>query len=93
MATLKPEPNSTYSPDGREALGGVLLQDLAPAKCQIGVSPPDAASNTAANLMELAQPHPVRVLNNQRVDVGNINARLNDGGAYQDVRLRPPSPA
>ena len=37
--------------------------------------------------MELGQTHPVRVLNDQGVDVGNVDAGLDDGGADQNLHL------
>ena len=39
--------------------------------------------------MELAEPHAVRVLDDKGIDVGDIDARLNDGGTHQhlDVAL------
>ena len=37
--------------------------------------------------MELGQPHLVRVLDDERVHVGDVDAGLDDGGADQDVRL------
>ena len=37
--------------------------------------------------MQLGQPHPVGVVHNQRVGVGNVHPRLNDGRADQNVNL------
>ncbi len=68
-------------------LGGGLLQHLAPAVGEIGVGPPGAAADAAPDLVELGQPHLVRVLDDERVHVGDVDAGLDDGGADQDVRL------
>ncbi len=37
--------------------------------------------------MQLRQSHVIGILNNQRVDVGNVNASLNDGGAHQNINF------
>jgi len=49
---------------------------------QVG-SPPHAAPQ----LIKLGQAEAVGAVNNQRIDVGHIQPRLDDGGADQDITL------
>ena len=73
--------------DGGEALGGDLREDLPPPEGHVGVGPPGAAPDAPPDLVELAESHLVRVLNNQCIHIGDVNAGLNDGGAHQYLRL------
>ena len=73
--------------DGVEALFRYFRQDLAPAEGQISIGVAAAAAHTPADLVELGQAHFVRVLDDEGVDVGDVDARLNDGGADQDLQL------
>ncbi len=73
--------------DGRQALGGDFRENLARAVGHVCVCPAGAAPDTAPDLVELGQPHLVRVLNDQGVHVGDVNAGLDDGGTHQDLSL------
>ena len=68
-------------------LAAVSCSTLPPAVGEVGVGPPGAAADAAPDLVELGQAHPVRVLDDEGVDVGDVDAGLDDGGAHQDVRL------
>ena len=74
-------------PDGGQPLAGHLAEHLSGAVGKVGVGSPPRTAHTAPDLVQLAQPHVVRVLDDQRVYIGDIDAGLDDGGADQDVRL------
>ena len=48
---------------------------------------PGGTAHAPPNLMELGQPQPIRVLDDQGVNVGNINACLNDRRADQNLNF------
>ena len=54
---------------------------------QVGVGAVVAAPDAATQLVELGQAETVGAVNDDSVDVGHIQARLDDGGADQHVGL------
>ena len=74
-------------PDGLQTLGGHVGQRLALGDGQVGKGPAAGAPDPSADLVELGEAQPVRVLDNQGVAVGDVHAGLDDGGADQDVDL------
>ena len=54
---------------------------------EIGIGPLPRAADPATQLIELCQTHPVGIDHHDRICVGNVEARLNDGGADQHVGL------
>ena len=73
--------------DGRQALLRDLAQRLAVAVAQVGVGVARGAADAAADLMQLRQTHAVRVLDDERVGVRDVDAGLDDGRADQNVDL------
>ena len=71
----------------RQALARLLAQGRVAGVEQVGVGalarPPDAA----ADLVELSQPEQVGALDDQRVRGWDVEARLDDRGAHQHVRV------
>ena len=45
------------------------------------------APDTATELVQLGEAHPVGVVDDECVDVGDVDAGLDNGGAYQDIQL------
>jgi hypothetical protein len=60
---------------------------VAPIGEEIGVGAGRAAAHPAPQLVELGQPKGVSPVHDQRVSVGDIQARLDDGRAQQYVDL------
>ncbi len=74
--------------DGAQALVGLLGEDPVDGMEQIGVGPLAGPSHPAAQLVELPQAEEVGPIDDQRVDGGHVDARLDDGRAHQHV-VRP----
>ena len=70
-----------------EPFFGVLRKHFVPPECEIGTRPPGRPADTAANLMKLSKAKPVGVLNDQRIDIGNINAGFDDGGTDENLHF------
>ena len=73
--------------DGLQPLFGNVGQDLAAAEGQIGKGVAAGPADAPANLMELGQTEPVRILDDEGVDVGDVDAGFDDRGADQDLYL------
>ena len=54
---------------------------------QIGVGPAHGAAHPAPELVELGQAHFIRILDDEGVHIGDVDARLDDGGAHQHIHL------
>ena len=87
MAILKPEPNSTYSRMAASRLAAVSCRILPLPVGQVGVGPAGTAADAAPDLVELGKAQPVGILHDEGVDVGDVDAGLDDGGAHQHIRL------
>ena len=72
-------------PDGLQPLFGDVGEDFALPEGQIGKGVSAGTAHTAADLMQLGKAQLVGILDDQGVDIGNINTRLNDGGADQNL--------
>ena len=73
--------------DGLEALLRNLAYRALWAVQQVGIGAVRAAADTPPELVELRQPEVVSVVDDERVRVGDVETRLDDGGAQQDVGL------
>ena len=73
--------------DGVEPLFRDLRQYLAPAERQIRIRVTAGAAHAAADLVQLRKTQPVRVLDDERVDVRDIDARLDDRRADQYLHV------
>ena len=54
---------------------------------QIGVRASRATTHPASQLVQLGEPEAVRAVDDERVGVRNIEARLDDRGAHQHVEV------
>ena len=73
--------------DGGKPLGGDLGERLARTVGEIGVRLPPRAPHAAADLVQLGKPQPIGILNDERIGVRQVYARLHDGGAEDHVKL------
>ena len=64
--------------DRAQALLRHLTKDLVAPVHQKGISCPSAPSDSAPELVQLRQSHLVRIVDDDRIDIGDIEARLND---------------
>ena len=64
-----------------------LTERLAMPIAQVRIRMARRTTDTAANLVQLRQAHVVRVLDDKRVRVRNINAGFNNCGADQNINL------
>ena len=87
MAILKPEPNSANSRMALEPLLRHLRRVPCPAEGQIGIGVAAGAPHAAADLVQLGQAEAVGVLDDEGVDVRDVDAGLDDGGADEDLDL------
>ena len=60
---------------------------------KIGVGALTAAADAPAQLMQLAQAKSIRMVDDQRVRVRDIQSRLDDGGAHQHIDVAAPEVA
>ena len=74
-------------PDGLQPLLADLGKRLAPAEGEVGIGPAAAAPHPAPQLVQLRKPHPVGVLYDEGVAVGDIDPRLDDGGTDENIDL------
>ena len=74
-------------PHGGQPLFGDFRQILVRTVGKVGVSVAGGPAHPAPELVKLAQTEPVRVFDNQGVGVGNVQARFDDGGAYQNLNV------
>src|SRR2546430_10535121 len=73
--------------DDVQPLVGLLCEGALRVVEEVGVRSPARASNTPTELIELRQAEAVGALDDDRVDVRDVETRLDDGGAYEDVIL------
>ena len=73
--------------DGVEPLLRDLRQDLALAEGQVGIRVAAGAAHAAADLVQLGEAEAVGVLDDEGVDVRDVDAGLDDGGADEDLDL------
>ena len=73
--------------DGVDALAGGIGDFVVIREQQVGVGAVVAAPDTAAQLVELGEAETVGAVDDDGVDVGHVEAGLDDGGADQDVGL------
>ena len=71
--------------DRLEPLARLVAQPLAPPVEEVGVGPPARPADPAAELVELGQPERVGPVDDDRVRVRDVEARLDDRRADQDV--------
>lgn len=71
-------------PDGPQALGCLFCQLLVRLNHEITVGNPVPASHPAPDLIQLRQTEVIRVFNDHRVGVFNIQTCLDDGGANEN---------
>ena len=71
--------------DRLQSLAGLVAQPLAAAVEQIGVGAPRRATNPPTKLVELGQAEGVGAIDDDRVGVRDVQPRLDDRGAHQDV--------
>ena len=64
--------------NGRQPLFTKFRQHLVWLIHKIGIGNAIAAANPSPNLVELRQSHSIGIFNKQRVNVGNVDAGLND---------------
>ena len=74
-------------PDGGQPLGLVLGEHLAGSIGEVGGGPAGGATHPAPELVELGQAEGLGIFDDKGVHVGQVDARLDDGGAHQDVQL------
>jgi hypothetical protein len=84
MAILKPEPNSANSRMALRRFSCISVSTLSRRKVRYAEAAGGAA-HPAPYLVQLGKAHPVRVLDDQGVDVGDVDAGLDDGGAHQNL--------
>ena len=73
--------------DGGEPLFRDLRQLLLLRIGKKRIGPSAGSAHAAPDLMQLGKTVPIRVFDNQRVGVGHVNARFNDGGGHENVDL------
>ena len=83
----EPRPETGELPDGRKPLGRHLGQHLVPLEGEVGVGLAVGPPHPPADLVQLGQPHPVGILDDQSVAVAHVHAGLDQGGADQHVNL------
>src|SRR4030042_4674133 len=67
--------------DGRQALAAVVEE--------IGVSEVSAAPYPSPQLVKLRQTELVRLIHNDGIGIGHVQARLDNGGADEDINFTP----
>jgi hypothetical protein len=84
---LEPGPEVAVLLDRLEPLGRDRRHRAVGRQQQVAVRPVLPPADPAAELVQLAQPEPVGVVDDDRVRVRDVQARLDDGGRDEDVRL------
>ena len=74
-------------PDGLETLLSLLPQKLIPLIHKECIGGPVGTPHPASQLIQLGQPHAVRIMDNHGIGIGYIQAGLNDGGGHQHVNF------
>ena len=84
---LEPGPELRRVEDRLEPLARLVAQPFAAAVQEIGVRAPRAAAHPAAELVELRQPERVGTVDDDRVRVRDVEPRLDDRRAHEDIGL------
>ena len=71
--------------DRLQSLVGLFGQDAVGRVEEVGIGPLAAAAHPPPDLVQLAQPEQVGAVDDERVDRGHVDPRLNDGGADEHV--------
>ena len=74
-------------PDGGKALGSNVGHLLVGLEGQIGKGTAVGTPHPAPQLVQLGKAHPVGVLDDEGVAVGDVHPRLYDSGTHQDINL------
>ncbi len=82
---FKPAAKLRIFPDCRQALFRYLFEHLIAPVQKERICRPAGPADPAAQLVQLGKPHIVRILDNHRIDVGNIKARFDNGRRHQHV--------
>ena len=73
--------------DGGQPFLRHFLKKLIPPVQEKCISHPVGAAHTPPQLIELGQAEPVRILDDHRIGVRDVQSGLNDRGRYQDVNI------
>ena len=73
--------------DSRKTLARVFVEHAIRAVADVGVSLTLTATHAAADLVKLSEAEPVRILHYNGVNVGHVNARLDNRRADQKVKV------
>ena len=73
--------------DGLQALFRHLAENLVLLIQQVGIGKVIGTPHPAPHLVELRQAKSIRIINNNRVGVGNIQPAFDDAGSQQDIVL------
>ena len=87
MAILNPEPKAAYSRMADSRLDWSSVSTLPGSIGEVGGGPAGGATHPAPELVELGQAEGLGIFDDKGVHVGQVDARLDDGGAHQDVQL------
>ena len=82
---LEPRSQLRRLEDRLQPLLGLLRQPALAVVHQVGVGAVGPPAHAAPQLVELAQPQLVRLIDDDRVDVRDVQPGLDDGGAHQHV--------
>ena len=87
QSNFHPGSESRKITDGIEPFFRIFRKYFISAEGQIGTRPPGRPANPASDLMQLSKTQTVCILNDQRIDIGNVDTGFNDGGAHQNLRF------
>ena len=62
-----------------------FFQDLVPAVHQEGIGSAVTSSDPSPELIKLGKPHAVRIVDDHRIDIGDIDTGLNNRGCDEDI--------
>ena len=74
-------------PDGLETLLRLLPKHLVTSVHEKRIGSPARPAHAPPQLVQLGKSHAVRILYNHRIGIGNIESRLDDGGADKHIDL------
>jgi hypothetical protein len=83
---LEPRAQLRGVEDRLEPLPGLLAHPLAPPVQEVRVRPPRRAAHATPELVELGEPERVRPVDDDRVRVRDVEPRLDDRRAHEDIR-------
>ncbi len=86
---LEPRPQMAVFLDRLQPLGRHRRHRPVRRQQQITIRPILIPPHSSAKLMQLAEPKPIRLVDENRVGVGNIQSAFDDRRADQNVRLMP----